>query len=144
MASTPYYPRALALGGISLVGMGCYFLLLRPPLLAEDARYMGTSLPALQAAVPELGPWLQKVFWVLGGYMAATGALTLYVAVSALRDRQPGAFWVVALAGLSSIGWMTGINFLLDSDFKWLLAGLTLPWVAALLLYRMEKARLLR
>ena len=141
MTISPYYPKALALGGISLLGMGCYFLLLRPPLLPEDARYLSTSLPALQAAVPGLGPWLQKVFWVLGGYMAATGALTIYVAVSPFRDRQPGAFWVVALAGLSSIGWMMGVNFLLDSDFKWMLAGLTLPWVAALLLYRMEAAR---
>jgi hypothetical protein len=34
---------------------------------------------------------------------------------------------------------MAGVNFLLDSDYKWLLAGLTLPWVAALLLYRIEK-----
>ena len=135
----PYSPKALALGGISLLGMGCYFLFLRPLLLLEDARYMGTSLPALQAAVPGLGRWLQKVFWVMGGYMVATGVLTIYVALSSFRSRRPGAFPVVALAGLSSIGWMTAVNFLLDSDFKWLLVGLTLPWMAALLLYRIEK-----
>jgi len=135
----PYYPKALALGGISLVGMGCYFLFLRPPLLPEDARYVGTTLPALQAAVPGLGRWLQKVFWVMGGYMAATGLLTFYVSLSSFRSRRPGAFPVVALAGFSSIGWMTAVNFLLDSDFKWLLAGLTLPWMAALALYRIEK-----
>ena len=34
---------------------------------------------------------------------------------------------------------MTAVNFLLASDFKGLLAGLTLPGVAALLLYRIEK-----
>ena len=139
MRRSPYYPKALALGGISLAGIGCYFLFLRPPLLPEDARYMGTSVPALQAAVPGVERWLQKVFWVLGGYMAAAGVLTLHVAASTFRARRPGAFLVVALAGLGSIGWMAGVNFLLDSDFKWLLAGLTLPWVAALLLYRIEK-----
>ena len=32
-----------------------------------------------------------------------------------------------------------GGEFLLASDFKWLLTGLTLPGVAALLLYRIEK-----
>ena len=32
-----------------------------------------------------------------------------------------------------------GGEFLLASDFKWLLAGLTLPVAAALLLYRIEK-----
>jgi hypothetical protein len=140
MKFSPYYPKALALGGLSLLGMGCYFLFLRPPLLPEDARYMGTSLPALQAAVPGLGRWLQKVFWVMGGYMAATAMLTLFVALTSFQVRRPGAFPVVAMAGLSSIGWMTGVNFLLDSNFKWLLAGLTLPWLAALLLYQTEKA----
>jgi len=139
MKFAPYYPKTLALGGLSLLGMGGYFLFLRPPLLPEDARYLGTSLPALQAAVPGLGRWLQKVFWVLGGHMAATGMLTAHVAASSFRARRPGTFPVVALAGLSSIGWMATVNFLLDSDYKWLLAGLTLPWVAALLLYRIEK-----
>lgn len=139
MKRHPYYPKALALGGISLLGLGGYFLLLRPPLLPEDARYLGTSLPALQAAVPGLGHWLQKVFWVMGGYMVATGVLTLHVAVSSFRFRRPGAFPAAALAGLSSIGWMAAVNFLLYSDFKWVLAGLTLPWVAALLLYQIEE-----
>ena len=32
-----------------------------------------------------------------------------------------------------------GGEFLLASDFKWLLARLTLPWVVVLLLYRIEK-----
>lgn len=32
-----------------------------------------------------------------------------------------------------------GGEFLLASDFKWLLAGLTLPGVVALLLYRIKK-----
>jgi hypothetical protein len=139
MKFSPYYPKALVLGGISLLGVGGYFLFVRPPLLPEDARYLGTSLPALQAAVPGLGRWLQKVFWVMGGYMAATGMLTLLVALTSFRARRPGTYPVVALAGLSSIGWMTAVNFSLDSDFKWLLAGLTLPWVVALLLYRIEK-----
>ena len=138
MKRHPYYSKALVLGAISLLGLGGYFLLLRPPLLPEDARYIGTSLPALQAAVPGLGRWLQKVFWVMGGYMVATGLLTLYVAISSFRFRRPGAYPVVALAGLSSIGMMMTVNFLLDSDFRWLLALLTVPWVAALLLYRIE------
>ena len=46
-----------------MLGMGCYFLLLRPPLLPEDARYMGTSLPALQAAVPGLGHGEHQKVW---------------------------------------------------------------------------------
>lgn len=30
------------------MGMGLYFALLRPPLLPEDVRFLGVSLPTLQ------------------------------------------------------------------------------------------------
>lgn len=51
------------------MGIGIYFIFLRPPLLPEDARYMDTTLAEIQAAAPGLVRWLQKVFWVLGGYI---------------------------------------------------------------------------
>ena len=40
---------------------------------------MGTSMAQIQTALPGLGPWLARVFGVLGGYMLATGLLTVYV-----------------------------------------------------------------
>lgn len=135
----PYHPKVLALGGVILIGIGLYFIFLRPPLLSEDARYMNTTLAEIQAAAPGLVRWLQKVFWVMGGYIFTTGLLTIYIAFSSFRARTRGAFPVIALTGLSSIGWMTVVNFIIGSDFKWLLFLCALPWVAALILYRIER-----
>ena len=33
----------LILAGVTLIGVGLYFILLRPPLLPEDVRYMALS-----------------------------------------------------------------------------------------------------
>jgi hypothetical protein len=125
---------ALALGGVILMGMGLYFGFLRPPLLPEDLKYMGASLAQIQAAIPGLGQWLARVFGVLGGYMFATGLLTVYVAATSFRTGRLGVVAVVLVSGLASIGWMAFTNFVIDSDFKWLLLAFTLPWVVALAL----------
>ena len=125
---------ALALGGMILIGMGLYFVFLRPALLPEDARYMGSTVAQIQDILPQLAPWLRRVFGVLGGYMLATGLLTVHVAFTTFRSARPGATMVVALSGLVSIGGMAVANFAIDSDFKWLLLAFTLPWVVALAL----------
>ena len=139
MKLRPYSATVLALGGVILMGLGIYFVFLRPPLLPEDPRYMGTTLAELSAAAPGLLTWLRRVFWVMGGYMFATGLLTVYVALTVFRSGAKGAAGVVAVAGLASIGWMAAVNFIIASDFKWLLLAFGLPWVIALGLYRIEK-----
>lgn len=47
----------------------------------------------------------------MGGYMFATGLLTLYVAITSFRTRVRGVAGVALLAGLTSIGWMAVVNF---------------------------------
>jgi len=130
----PFATGALALGGLILIGMGLYFVFMRPALLPEDARYMGTTVAQIQDLLPELAPWLRRVFGVLGGYMLATGLLTVYVAITTYRAARLGATMIVAVSGLVSIGGMAVTNFAIDSDFKWLLLVFTLPWVVALAL----------
>ena len=139
MKLRPYSATILALGGAILMLLGLYFLFVRPPLLPEDPRAMGTSLTQVQAAVPGLALWLRRVFWVMGGYMFTTGLLTFYLAMTAFRSRVRGVAVVMALAGLSSIGLMTVVNFLIDSDFKWLILSFAFPWVIALGLYWTER-----
>ena len=134
MKRAVFASASLALGGVILTGMGLYFGFLRPPLLAEDTRFIGASLEQIQTAVPGLQLWLARVFGVLGGFMAATGVLTVFVAATAFRAGTPGAGAVVLISGLASIGWMAATNFLINSDFKWLLLVFALPWVAALAL----------
>ena len=129
----------LAFAGLLLIGMGLYFLFLRPPLLPEDLRHMRTSLAEIEASLPGLLVWLRRVFWVMGGYMFTTGLLTVYVALTVFRARERGVVLVVALAGLTSIGWMAAVNFLIDSDFKWVILGFALLWPLALALYCWKK-----
>src|SRR3954462_10244002 len=83
----------LALSGILLTGVGCYFLFLRPALLPEDVRYMQLTPTELQSVGPRLASWLTHVFRVMGGYVAATGMLALTLAVTSFRERHP---WAVA------------------------------------------------
>ena len=125
-------------GGIALIGVGCYFSFLRPALLPEDVRYIGKSLPEVMAAVPGLRHWLPKVFLVLGGYIASVGVLTCYVAGTSLRARVPGALAVASVSGAMSIGLMVAVNFAIQSDFRWVLLLLIVPWISAVLLYWRE------
>ena len=113
------------------MGMGAYFVFLRPPLLPEDVRYVGASLAQIQDAMPGFLPWVSRVFGVLGGYMFATGLLTGYLAAASFRDAKPLATAVVVISGLASIGWMAVTNFLINSDFKWILLAFVLPWFVA-------------
>lgn len=138
MKLRPYSATVLALGGIILMGLGLYFVFLRPPLLPEDPRYMGATLSEIQTILPGLLPWLRRVFWVMGGYMIATGLLTVQVAFTTFRARAKRAVGVVAVAGLASIGWMAVVNFIINSEFKWLILAFALPWALALALYWIE------
>lgn len=137
--SRSYASMVLAFAGLALIGMGLYFVFLRPPLLPEDLRHMRTSLAGVEAALPGLLVWLHRVFWVMGGYICTTGLLTVYLALTVFRARERSVVLVVALAGLTSIGWMAAVNFLIDSDFKWVILGFALLWPLALALYYWKK-----
>ena len=140
MRLQPYSATMLALGGAILMFLGLYFVLLRPPLLPEDPRFMGTSMAQIQLSVPGLLIWLRRVFWVMGGYMVATGLLTFYVALTSFRARVRGVAGVVAISGLTSIGLMAAVNWMIASDFRWLILSFVVPWALALVLYRSERS----
>ncbi len=135
----PYSASILTIGGLLLAAMGIYFIFLRPSLLPEDLRYMNISLSAAQNNISNLTGWLQNVFWVMGSYIFTTGLLTMYVAQTSFRTRTHGAFVVILIAGITSIGSMTIVNFILQSDFKWVLLTFTLPWIMSLILYHFYK-----
>jgi hypothetical protein len=52
--------------GVWLVGLGPYFIAVRPPLLPEAPRFTGATAAQIQAAVPGLEGWVKKVFTVMG------------------------------------------------------------------------------
>ena len=114
--------------GVWLIGLGLYFMFLRPALLPEDLRYMGRTLVELDAAAPELGPWLRRVFTVMGGFMSATGILTAFVVMNAAPRGRRATGCVLAVVGLLSVATMSATNFAIQSDFKWLLLVPAMLW----------------
>jgi len=130
---------ALTLTGLIFIVIGMYFIFLRPPFLPGDSRYIGTTLAAINDAIPGLSGWITKVFWVMGGYILTTGLLFAYVANTSFQKQMKGVFSLVTIAGILSIGLMTIVNFIIDSDFKWTLLASTLPWIIALILYKFNK-----
>ncbi|MBN9209790.1 MAG: hypothetical protein J0H96_14215 [Microbacterium ginsengisoli] len=120
----------ITLFGACLVVIGAYFALLRPSMLPEDERFVGASMSELQMVAPAIGAWLSRVFLVLGGYIAATGVLMVYVAQSGIRRRSRAAGVIVAISGALSIGTMAVVNLVIDSDFKWPLLALAAVWTA--------------
>ena len=126
--------------GLWLVALGMYFLFLRPALLPEDSRYIGGSLEIIRSAVPGLERWLGHVFRVMGGFMVATGAITVLVACRLLARRERGTLTALSAAGAASVGLMSATNFLLDSNFRWLLLVPALLWLAGLMCYLREGA----
>jgi hypothetical protein len=125
--------------GIWLIGLGLYFIFLRPALLPEDLRYIGTSPGEIQSAMPGLESWLHRVFTVMGGFMTGAGLLTILVAMNASAAREKWTWIVLAVAGLFTVGTMSLTNFQLNSDFKWLLLIPSLLWAIGLVLLRIKR-----
>jgi hypothetical protein len=122
------------------MGLGLYFVFIRPPLLPEDPRFMGTSLAGIQSAIPGLLTWLRRVFWVMGGFIFTSGLLVTYIAITDFPQPTRIVRAVISLASLTSIGWMAIVNFMINSDFKWLLLAFNLPWILALIASRKRRA----
>ena len=131
----------LALSGVGLIGAGLYFLLLRPPLLPEDLRYMGLEPAHVAAVRPRMEPWLAHVFRVMGGYVLATGVLAITLAATSFRLHERGAGLGALIGGAASIGLMAITNFTIGSDFKWTLLGIAALWAASLVAFALERSR---
>ncbi len=121
--------------GTWLIALGLYFAVMRPPLLPEDPRFIGTTLAQIRAGVPGLENWLSRVFIVMGGFMAGAGVLTVFVATTAIRLGLKGTSWALALSGALTVGLMSASNFALHSDFRWVLLFPALVWLAGLVTY---------
>lgn len=139
-SAKPWTPSSIVLifAGICLIGVGLYFIMLRPPLLPEDVRYMALPEAQLDILRPRLELWLTHVFRVMGGYALATGVLMVTLAATAFRAHQKSAAIGALIAGAASIGWMAAVNFMIDSDFKWALLAIALLWACSLVLFWFE------
>jgi hypothetical protein len=127
--------------GVILVGIGVYFIFFRPALLPEDIRYMRLTDTQTSTLAPALSKWLRLVFAVLGGFASATGVLVVSIASAAFHVHSRIAVVGSAVAGISSIGLMTGVNFVIGSDFKWVLLAVLCLWIGSFVAYGLERAK---
>ena len=138
--AAPWRLSALLLalfGGVTVI-LGLYFIFVRPPFLAEDLRYFHASRAQLAAVAPDLAFWLKQVFRVMGGYVVATGVLTIAVAMSSFRLHERTGVVGAFIGGVASIGLMATVNFMIDSDFKWTLLSIALLWAWSIVKYWIE------
>ena len=127
-------------GGVTAI-LGLYFILDRRPFLAENLRYFHASRAQLTAVAPDLAFWQKQVFRVMGGYVVATGVLTIAVAMSSFRLHERTGGVGAFISGVASIGMMAAVNFMIDSDFKWTLLGIALLWAWSIVQYWIEARR---
>lgn len=121
--------------GVYQLLAGLYFIFFRPSFLPEDLRGSATTLEAIRGAAPGIEAWLQWVFVVLGGQMAACGAIVIGGVFGVVRGRRPGRLEMsaYAIAGFLSVVLMSGVNFAINSDFRWILVVPVILWLAALI-----------
>lgn len=125
--------------GLWLIGLGVYFAVFRPAFLPEDLRYIGGSIGPGAVSLAGIERWLKHVFIVMGGFIAASGVLTAFLAVSAVPARWRGTGVVLSIAGLATVATMSGTNFVIDSQFKWLLLVPAVLWGAGIAAYALER-----
>ena len=83
-------------------------------------RYIALPAAQFDAVRPRVELWLSHVFKVMGGYVLATGVLTITLAATSFRPHNWGAAAGALIGGAASIGWMA------------------LLWASSLILFRME------
>ena len=124
--------------GLWLMVLGLYFAVLRPALLPEDLRYIGGGAGLDHVALAGVERWLHRVFIVMGGFIAASGILTMFIAMTTVASRRKGTGLVLALAGLATVATMSWTNFVIESQFKWLLLAPAVLWCAGIAAYAVE------
>jgi len=126
-----------AVGALAVV-MGLAFITLRPLviLLPEDSRFTGLSPAQLKALDPQLFAWIGMVFRSWGVFAVGLGIMMVGLARNAYRRGERWAWWTLAVAGgVTFVGFLL-VNFLLGSDFRWVIASLLVVYAAALWLGR--------
>ena len=122
--------------GLYQILAGFYFIFIRPSFLPEDLRASAVKLETIRAVAPGMETWLQWVLAMVGGQMAASGVVVIGGAIRLAKRGHAGWTEVITylLAGFFSVVLMSGVNFTLRSDFRWLLVAPVVLWLSAVIL----------
>ena len=61
--------------------------------------------------------------------------LTVFVAATAVPARNRGTGTILALVGVLTVVIMSATNFMIDSDFKWMVLAPALLWFSGVVCY---------
>lgn len=130
--ASPLARSLLRICAVYQMALGGYFMFVRPTLLPEDERAMGTTLESLVQAAPGFATWANRVLTVLGG-QAAAGGFLLFLATMLLQREalSPAAAALLVAAGGASVALMSIATFLIGSVFRWALVVPIVVWAAA-------------
>jgi hypothetical protein len=107
--------------GVLTLGVGAYFLLIRPVMLPEDVRLTGVDPSLLPSAMVD---WLRIVFRTLGGFVMGFGILMTSVAGYMLTARTAVLGWGAATAVVVAFSRFFVSNVSIRSDFLWFIGVL--------------------
>ena len=65
--------------------------------------------------------------------------MVLFLAKNVLRHQFPGSILALGITGLLTVGTMSWINFLIDSQFKWVLFVPALVWLLGIFSYSVSE-----
>lgn len=126
----------LAVLGVLTVATGLYFMVLRPPVLPEDDRFMALAGSEIPAA---MGSWLSIVFRTWGGFMVGLGLCVLGRAMGQATGRDCWSRRGMAAGLVLAFGSFLTSNVQLRSDFLWFIALLFVVATACALLLVAER-----
>ena len=112
----------LVLGALTLC-TGLYFVLLRPAMLPEDVRFVGTSATAIS---PGMERWLRIVFRTWSAFVAGFGLTLGGFGGTLYTGRRTWLRAGVAVGTTLAFAQFVASNFMLRSDFLWFVASLGL------------------
>jgi hypothetical protein len=93
----------------------------------------------MAVVTPHFNALLTHVFRVMGDCKLATGVLATALAATAFRRNQWIAGHGALVGGAVCDCLMAVVNFVIDSDFKWVLLGMAMLWAASLVCFFFEK-----
>lgn len=104
----------LGLLGVLTLATGFYFVVVRPPMLPQDLRFIGISREQIPARMPD---WLGIVFRTWGGFVVGLGIVFMGLAAFLLTSRKALLRWATAAALVVVFGGFLVSNIMLRSDY---------------------------